>query len=407
MIPAAALFAMRAPFMTVLTLYILAVPFDAISDILPSGTATRAIGTLLAILGFIVIFRREGNARIPFGALGWLGLVALMAASLFWALDETAALHEVASIVSNVVLMVIIATVPFRASEIRGMMIATAASGALAGLVAIGLAMHGMDFTGGRFFLGNGRSVADPNGFAASLLLPIAAAAGLLFRGGNRTWQVLLLLGTMAFTLAGVFLAASRGAFVALVVMGIVAVLSWGKHRLAALAALAVSIATVLLTPNRISQRLFAQGAQTSGAGRLDIWRVGLAVFKEHPLWGSGFANFPAAYDRAFFKAYEPQYEGWHRGSHSLLVSTATELGVLGLIVLTIAIVFQYRSILPKTRVGFAWLRITALSAFTGLLVAALFVDVLTKKYAWLNITECLVVARVLWPERTSSDAPD
>ena len=386
--------------MTVLTLYILAVPFDAISDILPSGTATRAMGTLLAVVGVIVLIRRKARVRVPFGALGWVGLVVLMTISLFWALDENAAIHECASIISNLVLMLVIATVPFRMPEIRGMMVATAVSGALAGLVAIGLAMHGMDFTGGRFFLGNGRSVADPNGFAASLLLPIAAAVGLLFRGGNRTWQIVSLLGTIALTLSGVFLAASRGAFVALVVMGIVAVTGWSRHRLAAFAALVVSVATVLLTPNRIAQRLFAQGAQTTGAGRLDIWRVGLAVFKQHPILGSGFANFPAAYDRAFLKVFEPQYEGWHRGSHSLLVSTATELGIVGLIVLTIAIVFHYRSILVRARHDVAWLRMTALCAFTGLLVAALFVDVLTKKYAWLNITECLVIARVLWPEK-------
>jgi hypothetical protein len=78
-----------------------------------------------------------------------------------------------------------------------------------------------------------------------------------------------------------------------------------------------------------------------------------------------------------------------------LLISTSTELGVVGVIFVGVALIMQYRSV---RFIGpdhpYPWLRTVFTAAFVGLVVSAFFVDVMEKKFAWLLFTEMLVAVR-------------
>jgi len=208
-------------------------------------------------------------------------------------------------------------------------------------------------------------------------------------------WRRIGLFALLGLTFTAIYLSASRGTLLALIAMAIVGILT-SRYRVALGALLASSVGLLLVVPSEISKRLFLEGTAANGAGRLDIWRVAVEIFRGHWLLGTGAGTFIPAYNRAFFLAYEPQFAGWNRDPHSLLLSTATELGMVGIAIMAVALVLQYRTVrLVGADDSYRWLRTVFRAAFIGLLVAALFVDVLTTKFAWLLFTEMLIFSRV------------
>ena len=68
-------------------------------------------------------------------------------------------------------------------------------------------------------------------------------------------------------------------------------------------------------------------------------------------------------------------------------------MGLVGLLLLATALILQYRSVLVIPPGPFAWLRPVMAASLIGLIVAAMFVDVLATKFAWLLFTEMLIFA--------------
>ena len=233
----------------------------------------------------------------------------------------------------------------------------------------------------------------DPNRLGAALLLPVAMTVGAL--GQVAGWRRVGLFALLALTFTAVYLSASRGTLLALIAMAVVGILAASRYRLALGTLLAAGVGLLLVIPSEISRRLFLEGTAANGAGRLDIWRVAVEIFRGHWLLGTGAGTFIPAYNRAFFLAYEPQFAGWSRDPHSLLLSTATELGVIGIAVMAFALILQYRNVrLVAADHSYCWLSTVFRATFIGLLVAAMFVDILTTKFAWLLFTEMLIFSR-------------
>ncbi len=374
-------------------LYVVLVPVDAM--LIPGShtSLTKLTGLLVVATALWTIVRRRAALRVPTPVFFWLAVVTLMALSTLWALDVNASLHELPTIVSAFALFALVTIVPVDREDFRGIVIATIASGIIAGVLAIAQ-RHELQAAAGldRLAVTLGTATIDPNQFAAALLLPIAVTVSAILRTNYR--YRLLLVPSLALMLTAVYFTASRGAALALVAMAIVAILA-SQRRVLWSVSLAIAVAGIIFIPNELASRI-ATSRLMAGSGRIDIWRVALSIFKEHWALGTGFANFPAAYDRAFFSAFEQHFESWHRASHSLVVSTTTELGIVGAVVLGAALVTQYRS-LGSIRVHARdlWTRTTFRAAFVGLLVAALFLDVLTFKYSWLLFMEMLLAARV------------
>jgi O-antigen ligase len=386
----------RSPLATFLGFYIVLVPIDDALLVGQGLTVTKLVGLALGVTAIARLVKVRARIRIPFAVLGWAAILSYMTLSVLWGIDPASSTQQLVTMFSTFALLVIVVVVPKDPSELRAIIFSTILSGAVVGIVSVIFARHELSSMAGqvgRLYLTFGSATLDPNRFGAALILPVAMTVGAL--GQSRGRARLALSGCLALTLAAVYLSASRGTILALIAMAIVGILA-SRHRVELGASLAIGVALLLVVPSEITLRLFSEGTVASGAGRLDIWRVAVEIFRGHWLLGTGAGTFIPAYNRAFFLAYEPQFAGWNRDPHSLLLSTAAELGLVGVAFMTIGLFLQYRSTrLIGADHPYPWLRTVFRAAFIGLLVASFFVDVLSTKFAWLLFTEMLVFASV------------
>jgi O-antigen ligase len=240
------------------------------------------------------------------------------------------------------------------------------------------------------FLATNDNDIIDPNHFAAALILPIAVALVGMLRARSTTTYILNI-GALLVMGAGIAISGSRGGAVAVALTMLYIVFQLRTRLLAAGVALAALCAALALDSNVIAR--FSNAAASHGAGRLDIWRIGLVAFHDNFWIGAGYSNFPLAYDRAFISVFETHYTFWHRAPHSILLSTGVELGIVGLAIFLAAWVMQFRSMRSIRRDDPLYaVRVAVEGALLGLFVAGLFLDVMTTKYLWLALTLAMLV---------------
>jgi O-antigen ligase len=386
------------PLAALLGLYIILVPIDDALLLTEGLSIPKIVGAAIGIAAVVTLLRRRAAIRIPKAALGWLAVIALMGLSLWWSIDPEMSYTNLVTIASSFVLMLVVVAVPMNAGELRTVVFATIFSGAVIGLTAMALARHELSTVAGqegRLYLSFGTATLDPNRFGASLLLPIAMTVGAI--GQTKGWARIALVVALGFALTAVYLSASRGTLLALGVMGLVAVLGM-RRRLLYGSLLAVCAVLLFVIPSEISSRLY-EGTGSSGTGRTDIWRVALAAVPAHPWLGTGVGTFVPAYDQAFFLTYQPQFLEWGRDPPNLIMSTVVELGLVGVVLVGVALVLQYRSVrLIPPDTPFSWLRPVFGISLIGMVVAAMFVDVLATKFSWLLFTEMLIFAKFAAP---------
>ena len=210
---------------------------------------------------------------------------------------------------------------------------------------------------------------------------------------------------SLAILFVGIILSQSRGAVLAMaVILVYFFVRSRARLRLAAFTILTLLSAVVLVPGTPLWSR-FAEALSTGGAGRTSIWRVGLMAFKSHWLFGAGYGNFADAYDQAFLQTPHQIWTEaeWHRASHSLLIGTSVELGLIGLALLLAAWASQFnmlRNIAP-TEPEYP-MRVALEAAVIGTFVAALFLDVMIFKYVWLIFMLMALVRNAHYVRRAS-----
>ena len=189
----------------------------------------------------------------------------------------------------------------------------------------------------------------------------------------------------------------SRGAVIGIAVGVAAMTVSGIGHRRGRLLVAAVGLlmaAAALLTPGiagPILQR-FSTAAADSGSGRLDIWAVGATIFGQHPLLGVGYAAFPAAFTPEMVRlsavpglAYDSPLST--RGPHSILVGTAAELGIIGIVCLGL---FLWRVLSARSSLGL-WSFVRA--ALVATLAQAMLLDILGRKQLWLLLGIALGIA--------------
>jgi len=249
------------------------------------------------------------------------------------------------------------------------------------------LSRHGVG-AGSTGFFGN----AGDLGVAMCVVWPLA---GFLFFGERRKFPRLLLLVSSMFFLAAILLCGSRGALVAAAVTALAACVR-NPRRLAATVMVLVLVLGVLFflpaaNKERLRSALDWENDPTASI-RIELWRSGLKVIRDHPIIGVGPWNFNRTYAE-YYASSEPNPAPW--APHSIYLQALSELGLVGTVPLLVLWVLPLRlnartrkHLLASGLAGprsFEYCLAVGLDlALVGFLVSGAFLTVLYYPHLWI-----------------------
>jgi O-antigen ligase len=166
--------------------------------------------------------------------------------------------------------------------------------------------------------------LGDNNSFAISMVASLGPA---IFLGvsAERLWQKGLAFGSAALIMHTVLLTYSRGGILAMMITGVIVLITMPKRPSYLLGVLVVAALAVRFTGPELAERFkttfaAAEERDASARSRLDLWRDCLTLMGESPLVGVGPAHFP----RVSFRF------GWTKGkqAHSTWMQLGAETGI-------------------------------------------------------------------------------
>lgn len=195
-------------------------------------------------------------------------------------------------------------------------------------------------------------SIGNPAYVAVYLVFAIFYALFILiekYRHRLKSAGAVSLMAAIIFFLIFFFLAATRGAFLGLILASLSGLIylgfsikSWRKWFL--IFGVLLLLAVILLiyfrnTPfikSLPGSRIFDISFQTENfQNRIVVWKMAIDGFKERPLLGWGPENFPAIFD----KHYNPKHYSitagftvWYDRAHNIFLDYLTQAGILGLL---------------------------------------------------------------------------
>lgn len=248
-------------------------------------------------------------------------------------------------------------------------------------------------FSGGRLE-GVGAPGADTANSLASLLMTTLPFTGSLISQSGRSLKALVAI-TAPLALNVIILCNSRGAFLALIGAGVsFALLSRGETRRNALKALALgALAMYLLMGDpEIVQRFATTFASSedrdaSASSRIEFWKAGWELLKDHPL-GSGGGAFKYVLGERYLQTYTTQTDS--RSLHNGYLTIATSWGIQGLVLHLVfvlgAMVAAYRTSEACRRAGLAHDALVGTCVIVGgiaLLIGSVFGSFLPNEWCY------------------------
>lgn len=371
--------------------FALLVPFDPLL-VLGSGESGRtltwfagaAAATILLGTGLI----NQRLRRAPAAAIWWLVFVSWCVVTTAWAIEPEASIDVLPTVAATLGLYLVASCFRYTKAELRHILFLTMLGGCSAGMWTAYLfftgtfyqeaatsTMRGSLVAGGRLY--------NPDLLGISLLLPIALALTDFLSHTGKIRKALLLLAITGSSL-GLLVTMSRGAVVALIVTLSVCLyrIRPGRRVMLPLATFAILIA---IMPPLFFTRFQTMG-ESGGAGRMDIWKVGITAFAHYGVMGAGLSNFPNAYTKYMGEA--PHYKGDFRDAHNIFLAVGVETGVVGLLLLIGALVSQLRAAISLKRAYRIQTFLPATeAAMWGLIVSGMTANILWFKAFWLPLT--------------------
>ena len=364
--------------------YLFLTPFDRIFDVSTFGTLTRVIGILAAFAMLLYMLRTRRFVAPDRSLANWMLFFLWAIATMFWALDVPTALVTLPTVLQLFGLYVLVSMFPIDGRGLRAVIAAVVLGGTCAAAYGIYLFRNGQAWEQSTrlSIVSDNRSI-DPNHFAAALILPMCLTLGLIL-WRREPFVRAFALTAFCIMLFAMALSGSRGATLGFGVFLLYVIIRDRVHRWGLVGLASVLGATVLIgTGGSIVQR-WAAAESTGGAGRVAIWRIGLAAFKDHWLIGAGWGNFPVAFNGAYLKVYESVYTHWYRAPHNILLGIGVELGIIGLALLLLSWFGQFRMLSFISQDSPLYPMRTILEgALLALFASGLFLDIMIEKYVW------------------------
>lgn len=187
----------------------------------------------------------------------------------------------------------------------------------------------------------------NPNDMALNMVAFLPLSIVIALSRGRPVFRAIALIGVPAIAAAIVF-SKSRGGLVGLVAMMLVLLYQMRRLRpgVAALV-VAASLATIPILPESFTNRMSSifnpeEDPTGSREARKQLLREGYATFLAHPVVGVGAGQF---------QNYQPdEREGAWRETHNAALQVAAELGIAGLIIFVLLVVWGFGAVLHTGR---------------------------------------------------------
>src|SRR5882672_7895149 len=171
----------------------------------------------------------------------------------------------------------------------------------------------------------------SPNSVALFLEPAVAVAAGFALYADDHRDRIAALV-CLPLLLAAMIGSLSRGGFLTLAVLGLIAVITLQRTRLKlALLGAGVVAGIVVLQIPFVSSRLYRQFdpnyPSNTFEGRLQIWSDPFRMLRDHPFFGSGLRAYETVMRSYVAPGHQPELY-----PHNLFLAMWVELGLLGLI---------------------------------------------------------------------------
>jgi len=383
--------AVRRPLIFPYALLVMVAPFEELAVIPGFGTISKTLGFVAGASLVISLLIRGRAVPPPRTLLAWGALIAWIAFSAVWSIDQNASLLWLAQNAELIALYVMISITPADDLDLGALTWAAIVGGGASAAFGIYLFLTNPSLIqdGNRLYIAVGHQGIDPNHYA-NALLPAIAILMMSFLAARRLADKAVFGFAAAMIATGVFLSGSREALVAIGAILIYFALR-SAYRKQAWLITAFFAGLALGMPNVLTR--FLQGVTDGGAGRTSIWAVALEALRSNWLLGSGAGTFSAAYDQAFLHVFQPHFAGWGRAAHNTPLEFAVELGVIGFAVFAVCWFSHFRllrTIQPGSR--FYDLRIAFEGALFGLTIASFFISAWTYKYVWIAFSLILIL---------------
>lgn len=411
MLPLLSYFVAR-PAGSIIPLYALSVPMgDAVSLPVPLPPPFDTLSSFfgaMALASCAAHFLLYPEARVPsLPIVAWLALLAWAFASTFWALQAPDSLSTLAVATPLILLMLVVSVVPWRKSDLNLLRVSIVLSGIIVGLYALFLLGSGQELPthgeGTRFSVVSNPGETDPNLLAASLLLPFALSLGLaLGRPSSyryaRSSRALGTVGSFLCPLV-ILLTGSRGGLISAAVLLVTCAYFYARipelrqmvmrmiYIIALLLVLAVYAYQIaeFVSPGMGEKIATFPPVQRitlpQSSGRVQIWATGYLACTEYCDFGAGIGNFSAAYQLFYPYSGESGNIGLTRPAHNTYLQLIVETGAIGLTLLLVALVVEWRSIATRSVLTIGP---SLKAAMIALLVAEFFLTAIWFKFFWL-----------------------
>jgi probable O-glycosylation ligase (exosortase A-associated) len=211
----------------------------------------------------------------------------------------------------------------------------------------------------GRLFGIGGPDSQNDNGTAAHLLAILPFVGSVFFTG--KWWEKLLCIVTLPFVFNTFILANSRGAFIALLVTGLMSLLlTTGRLRWKTLMAMVLAglVFYSLVDDKFIERQQTIQTYEEDNASveRIESWKAAFTLIREHPL-GTGGGGFEAL-SPIYIPDIVEAHDGEVRNVHNTFLLVACEWGVQGFLLFMMFILstiwglLKIRKEAPQTPAG-------------------------------------------------------
>lgn len=408
-----------------------------VEDLHFSGMAVTRIFAPAALL-FVILELMRGSARIRAGAP-----LALVGAYIAWALASglwTVSLGSTAFLLQSLAIalafMLIFAALPSTEEDIRRLLYSLGFTAAIVGglsVIAFGspFELPGIDL------LQAGRSqggVGDPDFFAAMQLVAIPLVMVAASETANKRLRVMLYVAVLTM-LASVFTSLSRGAFLAVAVLGVLFLVSrperlFRSRQEKAVALVVVVLGMVLFFSRPYVREEVVSRAETiyapktkddaSGSGRTNLWKAAAKTAGENPVTGIGYGGFGAISQELLFETpgvdldvQQTRREGDYFVAHNTYLGTAAELGLTGLflylgVMLATALALR-RTAKRAAAAGAPFIGRVAHALLLGLAtwaVTSFFLSGETARMFWIIVGLSLALPKLVPSGRATATAP-